>query len=124
MSKRATIAEVAELAGVHKATVSRALNPGTAHYVNAVTAKKVQRAVQTAGYIPNIMARGLRMSLSMTIGVIVPDLENPIFPPIMRGIENTFRPVGTPLCSPTRTAETRWSGRRSTPCCSVGSTDS
>lgn len=94
MSKRATIAEVADLAGVHKATVSRALNPDTAHYVNAATAKKVQRAAKQLGYIPNIMARGLRMSLSMTIGVIVPDLENPIFPPIMRGIENYLAPRG------------------------------
>lgn len=94
MSKRATIAEVAELAGVHKATVSRALNPATEHHVKVATAKKVQRAAKQLGYIPNIMARGLRMSLSMTIGVIVPDLENPIFPPIMRGIENYLSPRG------------------------------
>jgi LacI family transcriptional regulator len=94
MTKRATIADVAELAGVHKATVSRALNVLTEHHVNPATAKRVQRAAKQLGYIPNIMARGLRTSLSMTIGVIVPDLTNPIFPPIIRGIENYLSPRG------------------------------
>ncbi|HSF26008.1 MAG TPA: LacI family DNA-binding transcriptional regulator [Actinomycetes bacterium] len=88
MSKRATIAEVAELASVHKATVARALNPDTAHRVSAETAKRIQCAAEQLGYIPNIVARGLRKSLSMTIGVVVRDLENPIFPPIVRGIES------------------------------------
>lgn len=94
MTKRATIADVAELAGVHKATVSRALNVLTEHHVNPATAKRVQRAAKQLGYIPNIMARGLRTSLSMTVGVIVPDLTNPIFPPILRGIENYLSPRG------------------------------
>jgi LacI family transcriptional regulator len=94
MPKRVTIAEVATLAGVHKATVSRALNANTEHQVNAATAKRIQRAAKQLGYIPNIMARGLRTSLSMTVGVIVPDLTNPIFPPILRGIENYLSPRG------------------------------
>jgi len=94
MPKRVTIAEVAELAGVHKGTVSRALNARTEHQVNPVTLKRVQRAAKQLGYIPNFMARGLRTSLSMTIGVIVPDLTNPIFPPILRGIENYLSPRG------------------------------
>lgn len=94
MPKRVTIAEVAELAGVHKATVSRALNDVTEHQVNAATVKKIQRAARQLGYIPNIMARGLRTSLSMTVGVIVPDLTNPLFPPIQRGIENYLFPRG------------------------------
>lgn len=92
MRKRVTIADVAELANVHKATVSRALNAATEHQVNAATARRVQRAAKQLGYVPNIMARGLRTSLSMTIGVIVPDLTNPIFPPILRGIESYLFP--------------------------------
>lgn len=94
MSKRVTIAEVANLAGVHKATVSRALNSQTEHQVNAATVKRVQRAAKQIGYIPNIMARGLRTSLSMTVGVIIPDLTNPLFPPIIRGIEDYLSPRG------------------------------
>lgn len=94
MSKRVTIAEVAELAGVHKGTASRALSEKTEHQVKPDTVKRVKRAAKQLGYIPNVMARGLRTSLSMTIGVIIPDLTNPLFPPIIRGIENYLSPRG------------------------------
>jgi LacI family transcriptional regulator len=94
MSKRVTIAEVAALAGVHTATVSRALSSNAEHQVNAETAKRVKKAAKDLGYIPNVMARGLRTSSSMTIGVIIPDLTNPLFPPIIRGIENYLSPRG------------------------------
>jgi len=88
MVKRVTIDDVAALAGVHKGTVSRALNVATSHHVNAATVKRIQRAAKQLGYVPNVMARSLRTNLSMTVGVIVPDLTNPIFPPILRGIES------------------------------------
>jgi LacI family transcriptional regulator len=88
MAGRVTIADVAARAGVHKATVSRALNARTEHQVNSVTAKRVQRVARELGYVPNVIARGLRTNLSMTIGVILPDLTNPLFPPIVRGIES------------------------------------
>lgn len=92
--RRVTISDVATLAGVHKTTVSRALNELTSHQVKPSTARRVQRAAIQLGYIPNIVARGLRTSLSMTVGVIVPDLTNPLFPPIIRGIENYLTPRG------------------------------
>lgn len=94
MPKRVTIAEVAALAGVHKGTVSRALSGATEGQVNEATVRRVQEAAATLGYVPNIVARGLRTSLSMTIGVIIPDLTNPIFPPMVRGIENYLAPRG------------------------------
>ncbi|HEV7741264.1 MAG TPA: LacI family DNA-binding transcriptional regulator [Pseudolysinimonas sp.] len=94
MPKRVTIAEVAELAGVHKGTVSRALGGSTEGQVNAATVRRVQEAAEQLGYVPNIVARGLRTSLSMSIGVIIPDLTNPIFPPMVRGIENYLAPRG------------------------------
>lgn len=94
MPRRVTIDDVARLAEVHKATVSRALNAGTRDQVNAETVKRVKRAARQLGYVPNAMARGLRISKSMTIGVIIPDLMNPIFPPIVRGIERVLQPHG------------------------------
>jgi LacI family transcriptional regulator len=94
MTKRTTIDDVAKLANVHKATVSRALNALTEHQVSSETAKRVKRAARQLGYVPNVMARGLRTSLSMTIGVIIPDLTNPFFPPIIRGIESFLQPRG------------------------------
>jgi LacI family transcriptional regulator len=94
MPRRVTIDDVARLAEVHKATVSRALNARTRDQVNAETLKRVKRAARQLGYVPNAMARGLRTSRSMTIGVIIPDLMNPIFPPIVRGIEHVLQPRG------------------------------
>jgi LacI family transcriptional regulator len=94
MPRRVTIDDVAQLAQVHKATVSRALNAQTRDQVNVETLKRVKRAALQLGYVPNAMARGLRISRSMTIGVIIPDLMNPIFPPIIRGIEHALQPRG------------------------------
>ncbi|WP_349899227.1 LacI family DNA-binding transcriptional regulator [Parafrigoribacterium soli] len=91
---RVTIDDVADRVGVHKATVSRALNARTRHQVNEKTAARITAIAQELGYVPNAMARGLRTSSSMTIGVIIPDLTNPFFPPIIRGIENYLQPRG------------------------------
>ena len=94
MSKAVTIADVARVAGVHPATVSRALNPATQSQVSATTVKRVQKAAKSLGYVPNVMARSLRTNSTMTIGVIIPDLTNPIFPPMIVGIENYLAPRG------------------------------
>jgi LacI family transcriptional regulator len=94
VSTRTTIADVAQLAGVHPGTVSRALNPKSEGRVNRATVARVRRAAKQLGYTPNSIARGLRTSSSMTVGVVVPDLTNPIFPPMVRGIESTLAPRG------------------------------
>lgn len=94
MSRRVTIADVAALAGVHPGTVSRALNAKTQSQVNLETAGRVREAAKQLGYAPNPAARGLRTSSSMTIGVIIPDLTNPIFPPMVRGIDSYLAPHG------------------------------
>ncbi|MDL9978776.1 LacI family DNA-binding transcriptional regulator [Microbacterium sp. ASV49] len=88
MADRVGIAEVAKLAGVHPGTVSRALNPKTEDQVNVDTRARVRRAAKQLGYTANSIARGLRTNSSMTIGIIIPDLTNPIFPPIVRGVES------------------------------------
>lgn len=80
--------EVAELAGVHPGTVSRALSPETRDLVNAETAQRVDAAIEKLGYKPNRLARGLKTRRSLTVGVVIPDLTNPFFPPIVRGIED------------------------------------
>ena len=82
------------MAGVHAATASRALNPETRRLVNAETARRVLRAAESLGYQPNPIARSLKTSRSMTIGVVIPDLTNPLFPPIVRGIEDVLTPAG------------------------------
>jgi LacI family transcriptional regulator len=62
--------------------------------VNRATVARVRRAAKQLGYAPNSIARGLRTNSSMTVGVVVPDLTNPIFPPMVRGIESTLAPRG------------------------------
>jgi LacI family transcriptional regulator len=68
--------------------VSRALNEQTRMLVNPETAERVLAAAEKLGYRPNRIARGLKTSRSYTIGVLIPDITNPLFPPILRGIED------------------------------------
>jgi len=83
-----TIRDVARMADVHPGTVSRALNPETRALVNDETAARVLAAAGELGYRPNPIARGLKTNRSYTIGVLIPDLTNPLFPPIVRGIDD------------------------------------
>jgi LacI family transcriptional regulator len=97
-----TLRHVAKAAGVHPATASRALNAETRSLVNATTAERVLRAADELGYQPNPIARGLKTNRSYTIGVLIPDLTNPLFPPILRGIEDRLVEGGyTPLIANT-----------------------
>lgn len=89
-----TLRDVAEVAGVHPATASRALNPATRGLVNADTARRVIKVAEQLGYQPNPIARGLKTAKSGTIGLVIPDLTNPLFPPIVRGIEDVLEPAG------------------------------
>ena len=89
-----TLRDVAEAAGVHAATASRALNPATRGLVNAETARRVIKVAESLGYRPNPIARGLKTSKSGTVGLVIPDLTNPLFPPIVRGIEDVLEPAG------------------------------
>jgi len=83
-----TIRDVAREAGVHPGTVSRALNEETRALVNQETAARVLQVAEKLGYRANRIARGLKTSRSHTIGVLIPDITNPLFPPILRGIED------------------------------------
>jgi LacI family transcriptional regulator len=97
-----TLRDVARVAGVHPATVSRALSEETRGLVNEETAKRVLKAAEKLGYQPNPIARGLKTNQSYTIGVLIPDLTNPLFPPILRGIEDRLETAGyTPLIANT-----------------------
>jgi len=94
MHDRVTLADVAKAAGVHPGTVSRSLNEQTEKQVNQDTVRRIRKIAKKLGYTPNTVARGLRTRKSMTIGVIVPDLTNPIFPPLVRGIDSYLLPRG------------------------------
>lgn len=87
-----TISEVAAHAEVSTATVSRVLNGNKA--VNKALASRVQVAIDALGYRPSHVARSLRTQRTGIIAVIVPDVENPFFTAVVRGIEDEARPAG------------------------------
>ena len=89
-----TLRDVARRSGVHPATASRALNPATRMLVSEETAGRVLSAAAALGYRPNTVARSLRTRRSHTIGVLIPDLTNPLFPPIVRGLEDRLAADG------------------------------
>jgi len=89
-----TLKDVAERAGVHVTTASRALNPEASSLVSAATVRRVQAAARELRYRPNEIARGLKTARSMSVGVLLPDLTNPLFPPIVRGIEDVLAAAG------------------------------
>ncbi len=91
---RPTIQDVARAAGVHPGTVSRALNPELVGRITPETTRRVEEAAARLGYVPDQFGRNLRTRRSHTIGVLIPDLGNPVFPPIVRGIEDTLRAAG------------------------------
>lgn len=101
-SARVTLRDVARMAQVHPGTASRALNEQTRSLVNEETARRVLDAAERLGYRPNPIARGLKTNRSYTIGVLIPDLTNPLFPPILRGIQDRLEESGyTPLMANT-----------------------
>ena len=81
----ATIREVAQLAGVSPATVSRVMN-GTAK-VDEEKKKRVEAAIRETGFKPNKLARALFKNSSGLIGLIVPNIDNPFFNEIAKAIE-------------------------------------
>jgi LacI family transcriptional regulator len=95
-SAAVTIAEVATLARVSTATVSRVMAGGAG--VSAELTARVQSATRQLGYRPSALARGLASGRSRSIGVLVPDLANPYFHGLLAGFEkacaaNGFRLV-------------------------------
>jgi DNA-binding LacI/PurR family transcriptional regulator len=91
----ATVKHVAELAGVSTATVSRVLSGLSG--VREPLRTKVVAAARKLGYQPNRAARDLRARSSRTIGVLIPDIENPFFTSVIRGIEETLHAAGYTL---------------------------
>ena len=88
----ANIYEVAELAGVSLATVSRVINPGTK--VSDKTRLKVLAAMKELGFQPNSIAQSLALRTSNSVGVLVSELHGPFYGAMLSVIEETLRAAG------------------------------
>jgi LacI family transcriptional regulator len=80
--------------GVHVSTVSRALNPESGHPVAPELIEQIRKASKRLGYRQNLAAYSLKTNRSRTIGVVVPDITDSVFPPIIRGIEDGLAQYG------------------------------
>jgi len=96
-AKGVTLADVAAAAGVDASTASRVLNEGASHRVGLDTRQRILALASSLGYQPNPLARGLRTARSHTLGIAVPQLENPVFPEIIFGAETAARARGYSL---------------------------
>lgn len=92
LAKAATIYDVGRSAGVSPATVSRVFS--RTDLVDEETARRVRAAAEKLGYVPNIVARNLRKRTSDLVAVLVPDIMNPFYPGLVRGIQDAVEPYG------------------------------
>ncbi|KPI19826.1 transcriptional regulator, LacI family [Actinobacteria bacterium OK074] len=91
----ATIQDVAKLAGVSTATVSRALSGSRP--VGADLTRRVEEAAARLGYRHNALAQALRTQRSNTIGMVVPQISNPFFPLLVEAVERRLQQDGLEL---------------------------
>lgn len=88
----ANIKDVAKLAGVSISTASNVLNKKG--YISENTRKKVLAAARKLNYKPNALARGLVTGASKTVGVLIPDLSDPYFAEVVKGVDKCARENG------------------------------
>jgi LacI family transcriptional regulator len=84
----ATIRDVARLAKCSTATVSRFFNQ---KYVSADAEQRIRVAIDALAYSPNVAARNLKLKRSMILGMIIPDVTEPFFPAVVKGVEDVAR---------------------------------
>jgi LacI family transcriptional regulator len=101
-----TLRDVAERAGVHVSTASRALDEGRSARIGSATIERVRSVAAEMGYSRDLLASGLKRGETKTIGVVVADLDNPHNAPVIRGIAGQLEAADfVPLVA--ETAESR-----------------
>ncbi|PCI87617.1 MAG: LacI family transcriptional regulator [Hyphomicrobiales bacterium] len=94
MKPTATQKDVARKAGVSQATVSLVLNGSGGGSIPESTVLKINQAMKELGYSPNYMARALRTNQTMTLVCVVPDITNPYYPLLVRGVQTVAEAAG------------------------------
>lgn len=96
-SKRSTLTDVAALAAVDVSTVSRVLCGDKNQRASEETRKRIEAAAKKLAYQPNLQARSLRTARTYTLGIAVPQLDNPVYADIILGAERGARDLGYSL---------------------------
>ena len=86
-----TILDVERLSGVSKSTISRYLNGKS---VRGDNRRRIEEAIRELGYCPNPLASGLKTKRTHVIGVVLPDITDAFFPPIVKHLERSLREHG------------------------------
>lgn len=90
---KTTIKEIASAAGVSIATVSKVVN-GKDCNISAATRQRVLKTINELNYVPNRIASSMVTKNTYTIGLLIPDITNPFFPEIARGVEDYANKAG------------------------------
>ena len=94
MKKRVRIKDVADYLGISTSTVSRALNPNTTSKISEEVITEVRETAIKLGYIADFTAACLRKQKTYTVGIVVPDILNPLFPAIIKGAQDYLSQSG------------------------------
>jgi LacI family transcriptional regulator len=86
--------DLARQAGVHPSTVSRVLNGDPAVRVSESTRSNLLRLAAATGYRPNRLARSLKMQRTHIVGMLIPDVANPVFATLLRAVEDAAAAAG------------------------------
>ncbi len=93
MKRSPTILDVAKAAGVSKSTVSRVI-ADNGQGVSETTKQRVLKAIQELGYAPNAIARSMRTTRTNTVMLAIPDITNPYWPEVARGVQDVMDEEG------------------------------
>jgi LacI family transcriptional regulator len=89
-----TLKELAARANVHASTISRVANNDPGLRIAAATRARIEALLRETGYQPNGIARGLKMRQTNVLAVVIPDVTNPFFAALFRGVEDAAAPNG------------------------------
>ncbi|MFQ5856494.1 MAG: LacI family DNA-binding transcriptional regulator [Anaerolineae bacterium] len=107
MKRRPTIIDVAKRAGVSKTTVSRVIS-GDGSSVREATRRRVEAAIEELGYERNAVAGSLRTDCTYIVALVIPDITNPFWPEVARGVQDVLESEGYAVVL----ANSDWDARR------------
>ena len=89
-----TLKELADRVGVHPSTISRVANNDPSLRISPATRTRIESVLRETEYRPNGAARGLKLRQTLALAVVIPDVTNPLFAVLFRGVEDGASPRG------------------------------